>query len=292
VSKDRPLEMTIITGLSGAGKSEAVATFEDTGYFCIDNLPPQMLSRVVELFTLDGSRVDRVALVFDVRGGDYFKELGDALSRLQEWGVKYRLLFLEASEDALVARYQATRRRHPLSGESVSEGIRRERAMLEGLRDRADVVIDTTSRSPRELRRLIEETLLSDELTNQVFLSLVSFGYKYGVPEEADLVLDARFVPNPHWVPELRRQTGLDDEVRAYVLDREESREFLDRVAGLIRFLAPRYVSEQKRRVVLAMGCTGGRHRSVVMVEALQRMLEGDAALLTSVSHRDLQKSE
>jgi len=289
-TEERKLEMTIISGLSGAGKSEAVATFEDMGYFCIDNLPPQMLPRVADLFALEGSRVDRVALVFDVRGGKYFEQLGEALTFLRDSGIAYRLLFLEASDEALVARYQSSRRPHPLSQLSLLEGIETERNLLSALREIADVVLDTSNLTPRELRRRLEETLLSEELTGQLFVSLLSFGYKFGLPDEADLVLDARFLPNPHWIPELRLLTGQDAAVKEYVLERPGAREFLDKVADLLRFLAPRFLSEQKRRVVLAIGCTGGRHRSVTLTESLQALLASEALLVTSVSHRDLEK--
>jgi RNase adapter protein RapZ len=284
------LRMTVITGMSGAGKSEAVATFEDMGYFCIDNLPPQMLSRVVELFALEGSRVDRVALVFDVRGGSYFEQLGQALEHLEETGIPFRLLYLEASDEALVARYQSSRRPHPLSRDSLSEGIARERQLLSPLREQADVVIDTTGISPRELRRRLEETLLAEQLSDQLFVSLESFGYKHGLPDEADIVLDARFLPNPHWVAELRPFTGLDATVKDYVLGRGEAGMFLDQVVAFIHLLAPGYVSEQKRRLVLAIGCTGGRHRSVALVEDLARRLRAEPAYVVSVSHRDIER--
>ncbi len=284
------LEMAVITGLSGAGKSEAVATFEDMGYFCIDNLPPQMLPRVVDLFGLEGSRVDRVALVFDVRGGSYFDELGNALTYLREADIPYRLLFLEASAEALVARYQSTRRPHPLSRSGLAEGIERERRLLAGLRSQADIVIDTSDLSPRALRRRLEETLQADELRGQLFLSLLSFGYKHGLPDDADMVLDARFLPNPYWVPELRALTGLDLGVKDFVLSREEAGLFLDKVVDLITVLTPRFLAEQKPRLVLAIGCTGGRHRSVALVEELARRLRQDAGLVTSISHRDIER--
>jgi RNase adapter protein RapZ len=284
------LRMTVITGMSGAGKSEAVATFEDMGYFCIDNLPPQMLAPVVELFALEGSRVDRVALVFDVRGGAYFDQLGQALDHLRDTGIPFRLLYLEASDEALVARYQSTRRPHPLSRESLPQGIERERRLLSPLREQADVVIDTTGMSPRELRRRLEETLLAEQLSDQLFVSLESFGYKYGLPDEADIVLDARFLPNPYWVAELRPMTGLDAEVKDYVLSKAEAGMFLDQIVALIGLIAPGFVSEQKRRLVLAVGCTGGRHRSVALVEDLARRLRGEPAFVISVSHRDVER--
>lgn len=287
----RKLRLTVITGLSGAGKSEAVATFEDMGYFCIDNLPPQMLPGVVRLFGLEGSRVDQVALVFDVRGRSHFDELGRALDYLRESAIDFRLLYLEADDEALVARYQATRRPHPLST-SLVEGIARERRLLAGLRSRADVIIDTSTLSPNELRRRLEETLLADRLSGQLFLSLVSFGYRYGLPDEADMVFDARFLPNPYWVAELRPHSGLDDRVRDYVLSRSEAQEFLERVSALVRFLAPRFVAEQKRRMVLALGCTGGRHRSVALANELAGRLREDPGLVVGIRHRDVDRAE
>ena len=285
------LDLTVITGLSGAGKSEAVATFEDMGYFCIDNLPPQMLPGAIELFSLEGSRVSQAALVFDARGGCYFDELGRALEYLRKSGVDFRLLYLEADEEALVARYQATRRPHPLSTD-LHEGIEKERSLLSPLRVQADVVIDTTNLSPWELRRWVAETLLADRLEGQLFVSLQSFGYRHGLPDEADMVLDTRFLPNPHWVEQLRRKSGLDAAVKDFVVERADAQEFLDQVVGLVRFTAPRFLAEEKRRLVLALGCTGGRHRSVALVEELAQRLKNESDVVVSVSHRDIDKSE
>jgi UPF0042 nucleotide-binding protein len=231
-----------------------------------------------------------VALVFDVRAGSYFEQLGQALDHLKELGIPFRLLFLEASTEALVARYQSTRRPHPLMKGSLSDAIAEERRLVLPLRQQADVVIDTTGIAPRELRRRLEETLLADQLSDQLFVSLESFGYKYGLPGEADIVLDARFLPNPFWIPELRPLTGLDLSVKDYVLGRAEAGTFLDQVASLLRLLAPGYAGEQKRRVVLAIGCTGGRHRSVALVEDLARRLRGEPAYVISVSHRDIER--
>jgi UPF0042 nucleotide-binding protein len=290
-SGERRLDLTVITGLSGAGKSEVVATFEDMGFFCIDNLPPQMVPSAVQLFSLEGSRVSQVALVFDARGGSYFEELGQALDYLRESGIGFRLLYLEADDEALVARYQATRRPHPLSAH-LREGIARERELLTPLRVQADMVVDTTNLSPWQLRRQLEETLLADRLKDQLFVSLLSFGYRHGLPDEADMVLDARFLPNPYWMPELGPQSGLDQAVRAYVVDRAESQEFLDRVVELLRLVAPRFVLEQKKRLVLAIGCTGGRHRSVALAEELAQRLRCEPDLVVSISHRDVEKTE
>jgi len=251
------LEVALITGLSGAGKSEAVATFEDAGYFCVDNLPPQMLSSMVELFVLEGSRVNRAAVVLDARGRPYFEHLDRALELLRASDVAVRVVYLEATDEALVARYQATRRPHPLSVDLL-EGIALERSLLAPLRAQADVIVDTTALSPWE-------TLLADRLSGQLLLSVESFGYRYGLPDAADMVLDVRFLPNPHWVPELRPHSGLNPAVRDFVLSRTDAQAFLERIVDLVRFMGPGFLAEQKRRLVLAFGCTGGRHRSVAL---------------------------
>jgi UPF0042 nucleotide-binding protein len=290
---DEPgLHITIITGLSGAGKSQAVATFEDMGYFCIDNLPPQMLPRLAELFALEGSKVNKVAVVFDARGGAYFDYLDQALHELDRTKVRYRIVFLEASDEALVARYQSTRRPHPKAvGEDLLVGIAEERRMLRHLRERADVVVETTDLNVHELRRRLRETLLAGELHDQLLVTFMSFGYKFGLPSDADIVLDARFLPNPHWIAELRPLTGLDLPVREYVLGRSESEEFLVRASSLIHFLVPLYLAEAKTQLVVAVGCTGGRHRSVALAEAFARRFAPEASVVTSVRHRDVERT-
>lgn len=287
-----PLRVTIITGLSGAGKSQAVATFEDMGYFCIDNLPPQMLPAVAKLFTLEGSKVDRVAVVLDARGGAYFDEVEQALRDLERAGLHARIVFLEASEESLVARYQSTRRPHPVApGEDLLRGITEERRILCGLRERADVVVDTSDLNVHQLRRRLRETLLAGELHDQLLMTFVSFGFKFGLPTDADMVLDARFMPNPYWTPALRPLTGLDVSVREYVLAREETQEFLARSASLIRFLVPHYLAEAKTQLVVAVGCTGGRHRSVALAEAFAARFAPEPSVVTSVRHRDVDRA-
>lgn len=286
------LHLTVITGLSGAGKSQAVATFEDMGFFCIDNLPPQMLAGVFELFSLEGSRVDRLAMVFDVRAAQYFDEMVQALDDLVARGAHCRILFLEASDEALVARYQSTRRPHPVAQEGpLLAGIQEERRLLKPLRDRADVVVDTTGLNVHELRHRLQETLFAGELVNQILVTFLSFGFKFGVPTEADMVLDARFLPNPHWLPELRPLTGLDHEVRDFVVARPESHGFIERVVSLLQYLVPFYLAERKTQLVVAIGCTGGRHRSVALAEALAASLSKDPHVQTGVRHRDVERS-
>ncbi|HZJ02877.1 MAG TPA: RNase adapter RapZ [Thermoleophilia bacterium] len=281
--------MTIISGLSGAGKSLAVATFEDMGYFCIDNLPPQMLTQVAKLFSLDGSKVNRAALVLDARAGDSLSYLDDALAELDRLNVLCRVVFLEASDEALVARFHSTRRTHPLTGsDNLVEGIQREREILGELRERADVVIDTTSLNVHDLRRHIQETVLAGELQDQILMTFMSFGYKYGVPREVDMVFDARFLPNPHWVPELRPLTGMEEPVRDYVLAMEQTQGFVERVVDLLTYLTPSYLVEQKRQLLVGVGCTGGRHRSVALAQTLASALEQVPAVVTAVRHRDV----
>ena len=288
----KDLHFTVITGLSGAGKSQAVATFEDMGFFCIDNLPPQMLAGVFELFSLEGSRVDRLAVVFDVRAAQYLDELMRSLDDLTEGGAQCHILFLEASDEALVARYQSTRRPHPVAHDGpLLAGIQEERRLLMPLRERADVVIDTTELNVHELRHRLQETLFAGELTNEILVSLISFGFKFGLPAEADMVLDVRFLPNPHWVEELRPLTGLDSAVRDFVVARPESQGFIERAAALLLYLVPLYLAEQKTQLVVAIGCTGGRHRSVALAEALAACLAKEAHVQTAVRHRDVERS-
>jgi UPF0042 nucleotide-binding protein len=282
------VELTIITGMSGAGKSQAMGTFEDAGWFCVDNLPPGLLPALADLFLLPGSRVERAAVVCDVRGGVWFKDLEPVLARVEEArGVRPRVIFLEASDEALINRFRETRRRHPLSdGGVVSDGIARERAELEDVRARADVVIDTTGLSIWDLRRRLAEALISPDGRPRMHVQFVSFGYKHGVPQDADLVFDVRFLQNPHYVPELSPLTGLDPAVSDFVGAAPGMAEFRTRLEGLLDFLLPAYAQEGKTSVVVGFGCTGGRHRSVAIVEEMARRYAGDFGV--SVSHRHI----
>jgi UPF0042 nucleotide-binding protein len=238
---------------------------------------------------LDGSRVEKAALVFDARAGSSLEVLEQAWPALERMGVQVRILFLEASDEELVARFQATRRSHPLaSSDNLLEGLALERALLSTLRDRADVVIDTTGLNVHELRRRIQEQMLVGELADKLVMTFVSFGYKFGIPREADMVLDARFMPNPHWVPALRPHTGLEESVRHYVLERPETQGFIRRACALLRYLAPAYLAEQKTSLLVAVGCTGGRHRSVAIAEALAASMSRSKDVTTTVRHRDV----
>lgn len=285
-----PAELVIITGLSGAGRSEAIHTFEDLGYFCIDNLPPALLSRLVELTALPGSRIRRVAVVCDMRSMEFFDTLLDELASLEKLGQPYRVLFLEAADKVLVNRFKTTRRRHPLCETgSVIEGIRTERKGLAAIRDRADLILDTSELLPAQLREAIRRQFLSDNLRDTLSVSVSSFGFKYGLPIDADIVMDVRFLPNPFYIPKLRHKTGLDGAVRRFVLERDETATFLDRWMPLLTSLLPNYLLEGKHHLSVALGCTGGMHRSVVLAEKTADHLRS-LGYDVSVRHRDIRK--
>lgn len=283
------MELTIITGMSGAGKSQAIGAFEDAGWFCVDNLPPGLLPALADLVLLEGSRVEQAAVVCDVRGGVWFKELEPVLDGVQSArGLAPRLVFLEASDETLLDRFRETRRRHPLSPTgAVSDGIARERDQLADVRSRADVVIDTTGLSVWDLRRRVADTLMTPDGRPRLHVQFVSFGYKHGVPRDADLLFDVRFLQNPHYIPELRPLTGLDAPVADFVAGAPGMPEFRARLEALIDFLLPAYAEEGKSSVVIGIGCTGGRHRSVAITEALARRYARDFDVSTSHRHVD-----
>ncbi len=280
------MQFIVVTGLSGAGKSQAMHALEDMGFFCVDNLPSDLVGKFVELLDAQ-QRVDRVAVAIDVRGGAFFERAAAALTELEEHGVGYRILFLEAREEILLRRYKETRRRHPLATEGrVLEAIRLERQQLEEVRGRAHFTLDTSDLTPAQLRAELGRLFATDSSDNQLLVQIVSFGFKYGLPLDADLVFDVRFLPNPNYVPELRQKTGSDPEVRSYVLRWPVARELLAHLGSLIDFLLPQYAAEGKTQIVVAIGCTGGQHRSVVIAEDLARRLENPARRI-GVQHRD-----
>ncbi len=284
------VELFVITGYSGAGKSEAIAAFEDSGFFCVDNLPPRMIGALGELFHLEGSNVRRAAVVTDVRGGDYFDELLAVLEELQESGLDPKVLFLEADELTLLDRFKETRRRHPLSPEGrIVDGIRAEREVLGQLRERADIVIDTTELTGATLRRRIAVELLGEGSNGRLALTLLTFGFKHGPPRDADMVLDVRFLPNPHYLEHLRPLTGRDREVVEHVESGTAAGEFYDRLLPMLDFLMPAYVTEGKTHLTIALGCTGGRHRSVCVADRIARHLDGRDDLRLRVVHRDVE---
>jgi UPF0042 nucleotide-binding protein len=282
-------DLVIITGFSGAGKSTAMAAFEDEGYFCVDNLPSEMIRSLVDLFMHAGSKVANAAVVSDVRGGDYFKGLAEMIDDLRGSGVALRVLFLEADEQTLLTRYKETRRRHPLAPTgSVTEGIARERALLEPLRERADVIIDTGGMTAAMLRHKLSEELLPSQTRGRLAVTFQSFGFKYGPSRDADLMFDVRFLPNPHYEPELRPLTGNDPAIVAYINQGGELDAFYAHLDPLLDYLLPQYLAEGKAHLVVAIGCTGGRHRSVAIAEHLAERYRDGAGYLVEVLHRDV----
>ncbi len=289
--KSRLQDLVIITGFSGAGKSTAMNVFEDAGYFCVDNLPPEMIRSLVELFMHKGSKVERAAVVSDVRGGVYFEALQAVVEDLDALGVTHHVLFLEAAEQSLVTRYKETRRRHPLAPDgSVTAGVAAERSLLEPLRSRADMVIDTTTMSAATLRNKIADELLPRQRAARLAVTFMSFGFKHGPPREEDLAFDVRFLPNPHYEPHLRELTGRDREVVEYVAGDGRLEELYVRLHALLDFLLPQYVGEGKSHLVIAVGCTGGRHRSVAIAEHLAERYRSWEDLAVAVAHRDIDK--
>jgi len=284
-----PVKLWVITGYSGAGKSEAIAAFEDSGFFCVDNLPPRMIGALGELFRHEGSGVRHAAVVTDVRGREYFDDLQAVLTELDHDGLDLNVLFLEAGEDTLVDRFKETRRRHPLAPDGrIVDGIRAEREVLGPLREAADVVVDTSDLTGAMLRRRIAGDLLGpkDE-RRRLALTLLTFGFKNGPPRDADLMFDVRFLPNPHYREDLRPLTGMDAAVVEHVEAGELATEFYQRVLGLLDFLLPAYVAEGKSHLTIAIGCTGGRHRSITVANRIARHLAGRDEIAVRVVHRD-----
>lgn len=281
-----PIFLLVVTGFSGAGKTQTLRALEDIGYFCVDNLPPNLVPPLVNMLLSEEVDITRVALVMDVRGRRYFESLPETLNFLQNQNVELEILFLEATEDILVRRYKETRRRHPLSPYgSILEGILAEKKILEELRGRATRIIDTSNFAPQQLRQEIQD-LYGKGGGGVLTISLVSFGYKYGIPLDADLVFDVRFLPNPFYIPELKELNGHDDKVKTYVFSNPPTEGFLSRFYDFINYLIPYYQREGKSYLVVAIGCTGGKHRSVALVEKIKENLELNYTVYAK--HRDL----
>ena len=284
------LDTVVISGLSGAGRSTAAKCFEDLGYYVVDNLPAELIATLMDLGSRSQGAVTRLAIVMDVRSRAFSSDLRGVVRALAERGMRPRVLFLEASDDVLVRRFENVRRAHPLQGGGrLVDGIAAERELLAPLRDDADLVLDTSNRSVHELRHAIESAFAGGGLDGvpELRATVLSFGYKYGLPLDADLVVDVRFLPNPHWIPELRELTGCDTEVQDYVLAQEDAVTFLDRYAGILDLVGAGYRREGKPYLTVAVGCTGGKHRSVVMAEQLADRLRA-SGVRTTVVHRDL----
>ncbi len=282
------MDFLLITGMSGAGKSLALNYFEDRGYFCVDNLPPALISKFAELCLQ--SDLDKIALVSDIRGREFFNELFAELANIEKMNLNYNILFLEASDDVLIRRYKETRRRHPLDEEGrILDAIERERKLLEELRGRATKIIDTGELKRSELQEELNQLFLTEDDNNLLHLSLISFGFKYGIPRDADLVMDVRFLPNPYYVESLREKTGNDQEVQDYVLKWPSTDKFYTKFFDLIDFLLPEYKKEGKSHLSVAIGCTGGKHRSVTTVNKLAEFLK-EQEFNINIEHRDIEK--
>jgi len=284
-------DLVVITGFSGAGKSTAISVFEDAGYFCIDNLPPEMLASMTELFMHQGSNVRSAAIVSDVRGGAYFEGLRAVLDELEKSGLRYRVIFLDADDQTLMTRYKETRRRHPMAPSgSVAEGIVAERALLAPIRERAELVVDTTGLTAAMLRRKLADELLPAGQPAKLAITFTSFGHKHGALRDADLAFDVRFLPNPHYEPRLRPLTGLDERVVTYVGRDGALEDFYGHLVPLLDYLLPNYVREGKSHLVVSLGCTGGRHRSVAIAEHLAAHYREAGDYIVGVTHRDIDK--
>jgi len=283
------MKFLILTGLSGAGKTEAIRCLEDIGYFCIDNMPPTLIPKFAEAcFKTDG-KIDRIALVIDIRGGEFFGDIYESLLYLKEHKYVYEILYLEASDEVLVKRYKESRRKHPLSPDGrVINGIHQERLLLKDIRHRADHVIDTSKLKQRELRDEIFKIFSeAGRIESEFAITIVSFGFKYGIPVDSDLVFDVRFLPNPFYIPELKELSGNDAGVRDYVMGHNVTQEFIAKLSDMLDFLIPSYMAEGKRQLIVSIGCTGGRHRSVAIANDLFDKLS-DAGLRASIDHRDI----
>lgn len=286
------MRFVIVTGMSGAGKSTALKMLEDMGYFCVDNLPVPLIPKMADLWRVSGTEINKAALGVDIRSGETFKELKHVLEELDDMGMKYEILYLESSDNVLVKRYKETRRFHPLSGNSgrVDEGIQRERSKVAFLKERADYLIDTSHMLTRELKAELTKIFVQNKEYKNLYISVLSFGFKYGIPADADLVFDVRFLPNPYYIDELRPMSGNDEPVRRYVMDNEKAVCFLEKLVDMVEFLIPNYVQEGKTQLVIGIGCTGGKHRSVTLANELYDAIKGNEDYGIRVEHRDIGK--
>ena len=285
------MRFVIVTGMSGAGKSTAMKIMEDMGFFCIDNLPIPLLDKLVDFTTNFQTQMQKIAIGIDARSGEELNKVQDMLEILRQKDVRYEILFLDAEDNVLVKRYKETRRNHPLApGERVDKGIGKERERLAYLKKEADFIIDTSRLLTRELKGELERIFIGDEDYKNLFVTILSFGFKYGIPADSDIVMDVRFLPNPYYVEELRPKTGNDVGIQQFVMQYPDAKEFLDKLESLIEFLIPRYISEGKNQLVIAIGCTGGKHRSVTLANELYKRLDGNKEYGLKIEHRDIGK--
>ena len=286
----KTVRFVVVTGLSGSGKTAALKALEDLGFFCVDNLPATLLPKFMELSVLSGGEIQKVAVGMDLRQRHFLEKYREAFDEVERLGIRTEVLFLEASDEVLVRRFSETRRRHPLAADrSVTQGIQDERRVFEELKGAADRVVDTSETSVHDLKKALWKYFKENPESHTLQVNLVSFGYRYGIPHEADVLLDVRFLPNPHFVPALKRHVGTEESVQEFVLQSEESQEFLRRITDLVAYLIPLYEKEGKTYVTVAIGCTGGKHRSVSLIEELNRRLESMGRPM-QILHRDIEK--
>jgi len=285
------MKFVILTGMSGAGKSTALKMMEDIGFYCVDNLPIPLLEKFVELSELQNAELEKVALGIDARSGQALEELREVLDRIEAKGGDFEILFLDSEDSVLVKRYKETRRSHPLApNERVDKGIELEREKLAFLKQRANYILDTSQLLTRELKAEIEKIFLKNQDYKNLFITVLSFGFKYGIPVDSDLVFDVRFLPNPYYVEGLRAKTGNDTEIQEFVLQFKEAHAFLDKLNDMIEFLIPNYIAEGKNQLVISIGCTGGKHRSVTLANELHKRLSGKTEYGLKIEHRDIGK--
>ncbi|MDE7252340.1 MAG: RNase adapter RapZ [Acetatifactor sp.] len=286
------MRFVVVTGMSGGGKSTVLKMLEDTGFYCVDNLPASLIEKFVELITLPDGEITKVALGLDVRADQSFKNTTKVLKELKKKGYQFEILFMEASEEVLIKRYKETRRIHPLAADGrVEDGVRKEQEVLRAIRKMADYVIDSSNLLTRELKAELDRIFVSNEEYNSLMVTIMSFGFKHGIPSDADLVFDVRFLPNPFYIDELKHKTGNDKEVQDYVMSFEDADIFLQKLTDMIQFLIPNYIKEGKYRLVIAIGCTGGKHRSVTLANELYSRMKDKGHYGIKLYHRDMAKS-
>ncbi len=284
------MRFVIVTGLSGAGKSQVVKCLEDLGFFCVDNLPPSLIPKFAEICFQSSGKMDKIALIIDIRGGELFKDIFPGLAAIKEAGFSYEILFLEASDDVLIKRFKESRRTHPLAPEGrLIKAIKEERAILQDIKNQANHIIDTSTLTPRQLKEEIASIYVEGKAFEGLIISIISFGFKYGIPIDCDLVFDVRFIPNPYYISSMKKLTGKHETVKEFVLKAKETIEFIEKLSSMLEFLIPNYIKEGKSQLVIGIGCTGGKHRSVAIADSIYRILI-DKQHRVVIEHRDIDK--
>ncbi len=285
------MRFVIVTGMSGAGKSTALKMLEDVGYYCVDNLPVLLIPKLAELTRVPNEEINKIAVGIDIRNRHSFSEFESVLDEMTEAGFEYEILFLDSRDDVLIKRYKETRRKHPLVRDGrIDQGIEKEREKISVLRERADYILDTSTTLTRELQSELNKIFVENKEFKNIYVTVLSFGFKYGIPSDADIVLDVRFLPNPYYIEHMRGQTGNDTEIREFVMSSDTAKTFLNKLEDMVRFLIPNYISEGKHQLVIAIGCTGGKHRSVTLANELYEVLSQEENYGIKIEHRDIEK--